>query len=85
MNKTKAQRNLWWKESRGATDYDLWSDTVVVSLQNGMNAPHIATRLGTERVVPAFLSFPADWQAPGHIEPSKAARETSGSEKWMAG
>ncbi len=43
-------------------------DTVVVSLQNGGNAPRIAARLGTERVVPAFLTFPADWQAPGHIE-----------------
>lgn len=43
-------------------------DTVVVSLQNGMNPPAIAERLGNERVVAAFVSFPADWQAPGHIE-----------------
>lgn len=43
-------------------------DTVIVSLQNGVNAPRIAARVGAGRVVPAFLSFPADWQAPGHIE-----------------
>lgn len=43
-------------------------DMVVVSLQNGMNPPDIAKRLGKERVVGAFVSFPADWQAPGHIE-----------------
>jgi 2-dehydropantoate 2-reductase len=42
--------------------------TVVVSLQNGMNPPRIAARLGAERVVAAFVSFPADWQGPGHIE-----------------
>ena len=43
-------------------------DTVVVSLQNGMNPPAIAARLGAGRVVGAFVSFPADWQGPGHIE-----------------
>jgi 2-dehydropantoate 2-reductase len=43
-------------------------DTVVVSLQNGMNPPAIAKRLGKDRVVGAFVSFPADWQGPGHIE-----------------
>jgi 2-dehydropantoate 2-reductase len=43
-------------------------DTVVVSLQNGMNPPVIAKRLGAEKVVGAFISFPADWQGPGHIE-----------------
>ena len=43
-------------------------DTVLVSLQNGMNPPIIAKRLGKERVVGAFVSFPADWQGPGHIE-----------------
>jgi 2-dehydropantoate 2-reductase len=43
-------------------------DTVIVSLQNGMNPPLLAKRLGAEKVVGAFISFPADWQAPGHIE-----------------
>jgi len=43
-------------------------DTVVVSLQNGMNPPRIAARLGADRVVAAFINFGADWQGPGHIE-----------------
>lgn len=43
-------------------------DTIIVSLQNGINAPRIAARIGAERVVPAFVSLAADWQAPGHIE-----------------
>lgn len=43
-------------------------DTIVVSLQNGMNAPRIAARMGAQRVVAGFVSFPADWQGPGHIE-----------------
>jgi 2-dehydropantoate 2-reductase len=43
-------------------------NTVVVSLQNGMNPPRIAARLGAQRVVAGFVSFPADWQEPGHIE-----------------
>ena len=42
--------------------------TVLVSLQNGMNPPHLAARVGAERVLAAFVSFPADWQGPGHIE-----------------
>lgn len=44
------------------------ADTVIVSLQNGMNPPAIAERVGAERTVGAFVSFPADWQGPGHIE-----------------
>lgn len=43
-------------------------DTTVVSLQNGMNPPRIAARLGGDRVVGGFVSYAADWQAPGHIE-----------------
>jgi 2-dehydropantoate 2-reductase len=43
-------------------------ETILVSLQNGVNGPRIAARLGADRVVSAFVSFPADWQAPGHIE-----------------
>jgi 2-dehydropantoate 2-reductase len=43
-------------------------DTVVVSLQNGMNPPLIAKTLGAERTIGAFVSFPADWHGPGHVE-----------------
>jgi 2-dehydropantoate 2-reductase len=64
-------------------------DTVVVSLQNGMNPPAIAQRLGEERVVAAFVSFPADWQGPGHIEHGGAGNvwigELDGSTEAHAG
>ena len=43
-------------------------ETVLVSMQNGMNPPRLAARLGAERVLGVFVSFPADWQGPGHIE-----------------
>jgi len=43
-------------------------DTVVVSLQNGMNPPRIAARIGADKVVAAFINFNADWQGPGHVE-----------------
>ena len=44
------------------------ADTIVVSMQNGVNPPRLAARLTAERVVAAFVSYPADWQGPGHIE-----------------
>ena len=44
------------------------SDTVLVSLQNGMNPPRIAERIGADKVIPTFVNFGADWQGPGHIE-----------------
>src|SRR5690606_15550890 len=43
-------------------------DTIIVSLQNGMNPPAIAKRIGQDRVIGCFVSFPADWLGPGHIE-----------------
>jgi len=43
-------------------------ETVLVSLQNGMNPPRIAARIGADKVVAAFINFGADWQGPGHIE-----------------
>jgi 2-dehydropantoate 2-reductase len=39
----------------------------VVSLQNGVNEPAIAERVGEERTVGAFVNFGADYVAPGHI------------------
>ena len=43
-------------------------ETIIVSMQNGVNPPRITARLGPERVLAAFVSYPADWQGPGHIE-----------------
>jgi 2-dehydropantoate 2-reductase len=39
-------------------------DTILVSLQNGMNSP----RIGADKTIAAFINFGADWQGPGHIE-----------------
>lgn len=44
------------------------AETVIVSLQNGMNPPRIVARLGAARTIGAFVNFGADWQAPGHVE-----------------
>ncbi|HEX7311339.1 MAG TPA: amidase family protein [Gaiellaceae bacterium] len=45
----------------------LESTGFVVSLQNGVNEPAIADRVGKERTVGAFVNFGADYIAPGHI------------------
>src|SRR5580765_7965356 len=42
-------------------------DGFVVSLQNGINEPGIAARIGEERTVGAFVNFGADYLAPGRI------------------
>ena len=42
-------------------------DGFVVSLQNGINEPLIASIVGEERTVGAFVNFGADWLAPGRI------------------
>jgi 2-dehydropantoate 2-reductase len=42
-------------------------DGFVVSLQNGVNEPAIADRIGAERTVGGFVNFGADYLAPGRI------------------
>jgi 2-dehydropantoate 2-reductase len=42
-------------------------DGFVVSLQNGVNEPLIASIVGEERTVGAFVNFGADYLAPGRI------------------
>jgi 2-dehydropantoate 2-reductase len=42
-------------------------DGFVVSLQNGVNEPAIAERIGEARTVGAFVNFGADYLAPGRI------------------
>jgi len=42
-------------------------DGFVVSLQNGINEPVIAARIGEERTVGALVNFGADYLAPGRI------------------
>lgn len=45
----------------------LAEDGFVVSLQNGLNDEAIASCVGRERTVEAFVHFGADYQEPGHI------------------
>jgi 2-dehydropantoate 2-reductase len=42
-------------------------DGVVVSLQNGINEPVIAARVGEERTLGAFVNFGADYLEPGRV------------------
>jgi 2-dehydropantoate 2-reductase len=42
-------------------------DGFVISLQNGLNPPLIASIVGAERTVGAFVNFGADWLAPGRV------------------
>ncbi|HEY1512619.1 MAG TPA: amidase family protein [Gaiellaceae bacterium] len=42
-------------------------DGFIVSLQNGINEPEIAGRIGPERTVGAFVNFGADYLEPGRI------------------
>lgn len=45
----------------------LGPDGYVVSMQNGLNERVIASRLGPERTVGAFVNFGADYHGPGRI------------------
>jgi 2-dehydropantoate 2-reductase len=40
----------------------------VVSLQNGLNEPLIAARVGAERTLGCLVNWAADWVAPGRIQ-----------------
>lgn len=45
----------------------LGPDSLVVSLQNGLNPDTIAERIGVDRVAGAFINFASDYIGPGHI------------------
>jgi 2-dehydropantoate 2-reductase len=45
----------------------LHAGSAVVSLQNGVNEPHIARRIGAERTIGCLVDFSADYHAPGLI------------------
>jgi 2-dehydropantoate 2-reductase len=46
----------------------LAADGTVVSLQNGLNEPLIAARVGARRTVGCLVNWAADWVAPGRIQ-----------------
>lgn len=45
----------------------LGPDSLVISLQNGLNPDKIAARIGVARTAGAFINFAADYIGPGHI------------------
>jgi 2-dehydropantoate 2-reductase len=47
-------------------------DSAVVSLQNGVNEPHIAKRIGAERTIGCLVDFSSDCTAPGEIQRGRA-------------
>jgi 2-dehydropantoate 2-reductase len=47
-------------------------DSAVVSLQNGVNEPHIAKRIGAARTIGCLVDFSSDYQAPGEIMRGRA-------------
>ncbi len=50
----------------------LHARSAVVSLQNGVNEPHIARRIGTERTIGCLVDLSSDYQAPGLIARGRA-------------
>ena len=50
-----------------AIEPHLHRESAVVSLQNGVNEPHIARRIGAERTIGCLVDFSADYHAPGLI------------------
>jgi 2-dehydropantoate 2-reductase len=43
----------------------LTPESAVISLQNGVNEPHIAKRIGADRTIGCLVDFSADYHAPG--------------------
>ena len=55
------------EDALAAIEPHLAADGFVVSLQNGVNEPVIAARIGERRTVGAFVNFGADYLGPGRI------------------
>ncbi len=55
-----------------AIEPHLHASSAVVSLQNGVNEPHIAQRIGAERTIGCLVDFSSDYQAPGLIARGRA-------------
>ena len=50
----------------------LTPESAVISLQNGVNEPHIAQRVGATRTIGCLVDFSADYHAPGEIMRARA-------------
>jgi len=50
-----------------AIESHLGPDSAVISLQNGVNEPHIARRIGVERTIGCLVDLSSDYHGPGQI------------------
>src|SRR6185295_9955153 len=55
-----------------AIEPHLGPESAMISLQNGVNEPHIANRIGAERTIGCLVDFSADYHAPGEIMRARA-------------
>src|SRR5687767_1210510 len=62
-----AVKSQFTQAALDAIEPHLHAGSAVVSLQNGVNEPHIARRIGAERTIGSLVDFSADYHAPGLI------------------
>ena len=62
-----AVKSQFTQAALDAIEPHLNARSAVVSLQNGVNEPHIARRIGAERTIGCLVDFSADYHAPGLI------------------
>ena len=62
-----AVKSQYTESALDAIEPHLHRESAVVSLQNGVNEPHIARRIGAERTIGCLVDFSADYHEPGLI------------------
>ncbi|HYC46186.1 MAG TPA: 2-dehydropantoate 2-reductase [Burkholderiales bacterium] len=67
-----AVKSQFTQAALDAIEPHLHAGSAVVSLQNGVNEPHIARRIGAERTIGCLVDFSADYHAPGLIARGRA-------------
>lgn len=67
-----AVKSQFTQAALNAIEPHLHARSAVVSLQNGVNEPHIAQRIGAARTIGCLVDFSADYDAPGVIARGRA-------------
>ena len=67
-----AVKSQFTQAALDAIEPHLHARSAVVSLQNGVNEPHIAQRIGAARTIGCLVDFSADYDAPGVIARGRA-------------
>jgi 2-dehydropantoate 2-reductase len=62
-----AVKSQYTQAALDAIEPHLHAGSAVVSLQNGVNEPHIASRIGPTRTIGCLVDFSADYHGPGLI------------------